>query len=77
MTLPDGDAADEVPDPIKLDLGFASYQREVKADKHELQYSRELVIKQLDLAPGDYDGLRKLEAAMTTDEHRSAVLRKE
>jgi transglutaminase-like putative cysteine protease len=77
ITLPDDYVVDEVPDPIKIDAGFASYQSGVKANKHELRYSRELVMKRLDLAPGDYDSLKKFEAEITTDEHRNAVLKKQ
>jgi hypothetical protein len=47
----------------------------VKVDQNVLQYSRELVVKELVLKPDQYGDLKKLEAAITTDENRSAVLR--
>jgi hypothetical protein len=77
LTIPAGYAIDEVPDPIKMDAGFATYQSEVKADGSVLRYSRELVVKQLALKPDEYEKLRKLEAAITADENSSAVLKKQ
>ncbi|HZU08706.1 MAG TPA: DUF3857 domain-containing protein, partial [Pseudacidobacterium sp.] len=77
ITLPSGYTVDETPEPVKIDAGFASYQSEVKVSKNELRYSRELVVRQLELPASEYDALKKFEGAITADEHRSAVLRKE
>jgi hypothetical protein len=77
VTLPAGYVVDELPDPVKVDAGFATYSSDVKADKNVLRYSRELVVKQLVLKPGQYDALKKFEAEITTDENRSAVLKKQ
>lgn len=77
VSVPAGFVIDELPDPTKIDVGFASYSSEVKADQNVLRYSRELVVKELVLKPDQYDDLKKLEAAITTDENRSAVLKKE
>jgi hypothetical protein len=49
----------------------------VKADKNVLRYSRELVVKELVLKPDQYATLKKLEAEITADENRSAVLKKQ
>ncbi|WP_158749766.1 transglutaminase family protein [Acidobacterium sp. S8] len=77
VAVPAGFVVDELPDPIKVDVGFATYNSEVKADQNVLHYSRELVVKELMLKPDQYDALKKLEAAITTDENRSAVLKKQ
>jgi transglutaminase-like putative cysteine protease len=77
VSVPPGFAIDELPDPTKVDVGFATYSSEVKADKDVLRYSRELVVKELVLKPDQYDNLKKLEAAITTDENRSAVLKRQ
>jgi len=77
VSVPAGFVIDELPDPTKVDVGFATYSSEVKADKDVIRYSRELVVKELVLKPDQYDNLKKLEAAITTDENRSAVLKRQ
>jgi hypothetical protein len=65
-----------MPDPVNVDVGFASYKSEVRAAPGVLHYSREYVVKDLDLPPEKAADVRKLMAAMTTDENNSAVLKK-
>jgi hypothetical protein len=77
VRIPAGYAIDEVPDPVNVDVGFASYRSEVKADGNTLHYSREYVVKKLDLDPDQYAELKKFEAVVNTDENRSAVLKKQ
>jgi hypothetical protein len=61
---------------VNLDLGFASYKSDVKADAGVLHYSREYIVRQLDLAPDKSADVRKLMAVITADENSSAVLKK-
>lgn len=76
VKIPAGYAVDDVPDPVKVDAGFATYNSEVKAEGDVLHYRREYVLKKLRLDPGEYGDLRKLEAAIATDENSAAVLKK-
>ena len=75
--LPPGYAVDDVPDPVNVDVGFATYHSEVKAEAGELHYKREYVLRKVELDAADYSKLRKLEAAIATDENSSAVLKKQ
>ena len=77
VRIPAGYAIDEVPDPVNVDAGFASYRSEVKVDGNTLRYSREYVLKKLDLDPDQYAALKKFEAEVNADENRSAVLKKQ
>jgi len=77
VRLPAGYSVDEVPDPVNLDVGFATYRSDVKVEGDTLRYSREYVLKKLDLAPAEYAELKKFEATINTDENRSAVLKKQ
>jgi hypothetical protein len=77
VRIPAGYAIDEVPDPVNMDVGFASYRSEVKVDGDTLHYSREYVLKKLDLDADQYAALKKFEAEVNTDENRSAVLKKQ
>lgn len=77
VKIPAGYAVDDVPDPVTVDMGFASYHSEVKAESGTLHYERTYVLKKLQLDPGDYGKLRKLEAVIATDENSDAVLKKQ
>jgi hypothetical protein len=77
VKIPPGYKVDDVPSPVTMDVGFATYHSEVKAQGDSLHYEREYVLKKLTLDAGDYATLRKLEAAITTDENSDAVLKKE
>jgi hypothetical protein len=77
VAIPAGYAADEVPDPVNVDVGFASYRSEVKVNGNVLHYSREYMVKKLEIAPDQYVDLEKLEGQINADENRSAVLKKQ
>lgn len=77
VKIPAGYAVDDMPDPVSVDVGFATYHSEVKAENGALHYKREYVLKKVELEPGEYGTLRKLESAITTDENSDAVLKKQ
>ena len=76
VKIPPGYTVDDLPDPVNVDTAFASYHSDVKADGNMLHYSREYVVKKLELDAGEYPELRKFESEIYTDENRSAVLKK-
>ena len=76
VALPAGYTVDDLPAAVDLDLGFASYKSEVKADAGVLHYSREYIVRQLDLAPDKSADVSKLMGVITADENSSAVLKK-
>jgi hypothetical protein len=76
VKIPAGYTVDDLPDPMKVDAGFASYQSDIKADGNVLHYSREYIVKKLELTADQYPDLRKFESEIYTDENRSAVLKK-
>jgi hypothetical protein len=77
VTLPPGYVVDDTPEPVDLDVGFATYKSEVKANGPVLHYSREYVVKELVLAPDKYPDVKKLMGVITADENSSAVLKKQ
>ncbi|HET7346288.1 MAG TPA: DUF3857 domain-containing protein [Acidobacteriaceae bacterium] len=77
LKIPAGYTVDDLPDPVTVDMGFATYHSEVKAEAGTLHYKRQYVLKKLELDPGDYPSLRKLEAVIATDENSAAVLKKQ
>jgi transglutaminase-like putative cysteine protease len=77
VQIPADYSVDEVPDPMNVDVGFASYHSEVKVDGKTLHYSREYVLKKISLDPDEYPALKQFETMVNTDENRSAVLKKQ
>ena len=77
VTIPAGYAVDDVPTAVNMDVGFASYSSEVKAENGVLHYHRVYTLKQLTLPPSDYAALLKLQAVIATDENSDAVLKKQ
>ena len=76
VTLPAGYTVDDLPAAVNLDMGFAAYKSDVKADAGVLHYSREYIVRQLDLAPDKSGDVSKLMAVINADENSSAVLKK-
>jgi hypothetical protein len=76
IELPDGYAVDEVPDPIKVDLGFAAYQSDVQVTGNTLHYKRTYTIRQITLPAERYADVQKLAGVIAADEQSSAVLKK-
>jgi len=76
VKIPAGYTVDDLPDPVSVDTSFASYRSDVKADGDVLHYSREYIVKKIELSATEYPELRKFEGTIYTDEHRDAVLKK-
>ncbi len=77
ITLPAGWVVDETPDPVSIDLDFASYRSEVTAKGDQLHYERELVVKQVELPASRAADFRRLEGTILMDEKSTAVLKKQ
>jgi len=76
VKIPAGYKVDELPDPMNLDTGFASYHSQVTVAGDVLRYSREYTVKKLEVSVTDCAELRKFEGEIYTDENRDAVLKK-
>jgi transglutaminase-like putative cysteine protease len=76
IELPEGYVVDEMPDPVKLDMGFAAYQSgfEVKGDM--LHYTRTFTVRQVTLPADRYADVQKLAGIIAADEEGRAVLKK-
>lgn len=76
LQLPPGYAVDELPDPVKVDAGFAAYQSKTEMHGDTLHYSREYVVRELELAPDKYHALQQFVGQIEQDERAQAVLKK-
>ncbi len=77
ITLPPGLIVDETPDPVDLDLDFASYHSTITAKPNQLHYEREYIVRQVEIPAGKASDFRKLEGAILADEKGTAVLKKQ
>jgi hypothetical protein len=77
ITLPPGYVVDETPDPVDVDMDFASYHSAVTAKGNVLHYERDYVVRQVEIPADKATDFRKLESAILFDEKGTAVLKKQ
>ena len=76
IELPDGYTVDEIPDPVKLDVGFAKYESTVDVKGNTLHYQRTYTVREVTLPADRYADVQKLAGAIAADEDSRAVLKK-
>ena len=76
IEIPEGYTIDEIPDPVKLDVGFASYESSSKVDGNTLHYTRTYTVRQVSLPAARYADVQKLAMAIDLDEQSNVVLKK-
>jgi len=74
ISMPAGYRPEELPSPVNLDIGYASYRSQTDLLGQTLRYSRSFEIKQLQVPLEQTEELRKLFRAIRADENRSIVL---
>ena len=77
IELPPGFSVDEIPDPVKLDVGFAEYQSSSVVKDNVLHYSRTYTVRAVTLPADKYGDLQKLAGVIAADEQSRAVLKKQ
>jgi hypothetical protein len=77
VTLPAGYAVDELPEPVNVDMDFASYHASATAKGNMLHYEREYVVRAVEIPATRGADYRKLEGAIVMDERGTAVLKKQ
>jgi len=77
IELPEGYTVDELPDPVKLDLGFAAYQSSSELKGNTLHYTRTYTVRAVTLPADRYPDVQRLAQVIATDEDSRAVLKKQ
>lgn len=77
ITLPAGYVVDETPDPVDVDMDFASYHAATTAKGNVLHYQREYTVRQVEIPASRAADFRRLEGAILADERGTAVLKKQ
>jgi hypothetical protein len=68
---------DEAPDPVSIDLDFASYRSSVSAKGNLLHYESEYVVRQVEIPPARAAAFRQLQNVILSGENGTAVLKKQ
>ncbi len=76
ITLPDGYTVDELPEPVKLDVGFAAYESATRLDGNALHYTRTYTVRAVSVPADRYDDVQKLASTIEADEQNHAVFKK-
>jgi transglutaminase-like putative cysteine protease len=76
ITLPEGYVVDELPAPVKLDAGVATYHSQAEVKGNVLRYQRDYQIKDVFVDKQGLDKLKVFFRQVAADERNSAVLKK-
>lgn len=76
INLPPGYTVEDVPDPVKIDVGFASYQSKTEITGAKLRYWREYVVRDLRVSADHIAELRQLEGTIGADENAIVILKR-
>jgi transglutaminase-like putative cysteine protease len=74
--VPEHFEAEAIPDPVALDIGFASYRSEVSfdAESRELRYEREVIIRKSLIEPDEYNDLQGFYNGISRADNAQVVL---
>jgi hypothetical protein len=76
IALPPGYEAEELPPPVNVDDGFASYHSKTEVVARALRYSRTFEIKDLSVPVSKVEQLKEFYRIISGDERNSAVLKR-
>lgn len=76
IQIPDGYLSDELPQPVKFDMDFASYESSTELNGNALHYRRTYTVREVTLPASRYKDLQSLAETIANDEQNCAVLRK-
>ena len=75
IKLPAGYEVDDLPPPIDVDYGFASYHSKTEAKGDTLRYTRTFEVKEVSVPLAKMDDLKKLYRIIASDERNTAVIK--
>jgi len=77
VVVPQGYAVDDIPDPVKVDLDFASFHASVTSKDGHLHYDSEYVVRDVEIPASRAGEFKNLESAILSFEKSSAILKKQ
>jgi hypothetical protein len=76
IEIPKEYQVDDIPDPVKIDVGFASYQSRFEVEGNRVRYWREYVVRDLSVPPEKFADWAKLQGVIGADEAAAVVLKR-
>jgi hypothetical protein len=76
IEIPHDYKVDDLPSPVNVDVGFASYRSKIEVDGSKLRYRREYVVRGLTVSPDSMADWRRLQGVIGADEAAPAVLKR-
>jgi Domain of Unknown Function with PDB structure (DUF3857) len=76
IEIPKEYQVDDVPDPVNIDVGFASYQSKIEVEGSKLTYWREYVVRDLSVPPEKFADWARLQGVIGADEAAAVVLKR-
>ncbi len=76
IELPAGYTAEELPEPVVMELDFASYRSATTLTGNTLHFRRSYTLREVTLPPERFADVERLATVIATDEQSSAVLKK-
>jgi transglutaminase-like putative cysteine protease len=76
IALPPGYETEELPPPVDIDDGFASYHSKTEVVGRALRYTRTFEIKNLSVPVSEVEQLKEFYRIITGDERNSAILKR-
>jgi Domain of Unknown Function with PDB structure (DUF3857)/Transglutaminase-like superfamily len=77
IAIPEGFAVDEMPPPVDVDDGFASYHAKTEIQGNLIHYSRTFEVKELSVPVARAEELKKFYRIINTDERNTVVLKQQ
>lgn len=75
IELPNDYTIEDIPDPVKIDVGFASYESKVEVEGSKLIYRRQYIVRDLSVPVEKYKDWVRLEGTIGADEAAVALLK--
>jgi hypothetical protein len=75
ITIPSGYAVDDVPPPVDVDYGFASYHSKIEVKGNVVGYTRTFEVKELSVPVNKAEDLKRFYRIIASDERNTVVLK--
>jgi Domain of Unknown Function with PDB structure (DUF3857)/Transglutaminase-like superfamily len=75
ITLPSGYVVDELPPPVDVDFGFASYHSKTENKGNVIDYTRTFEVKELSVPVSKAEELKRFYRIIASDERNTVVLK--
>jgi hypothetical protein len=76
IEIPTEYQVDDIPNPVKVDMGFASYESKIEVEGSKLRYWREYIVRDLSVPPEKFKDWASLQGTIGADESAAVVLKR-